>query len=47
MPSDMGGVLTLEYDDDVTVVEPELRREIEAMGLLGPASTAVADQIGD
>jgi predicted nucleotide-binding protein len=37
LPSDLGGVLTLEYDDDVTVVEPELRREIEAMGLLGPA----------
>lgn len=41
LPSDLGGVLTLEYDDDVTVVEPELRQEIEAMGLLGPAAAAM------
>jgi predicted nucleotide-binding protein len=35
LPSDMGGVLTLEYDSDVRAIEPELRREIAAMGLLG------------
>lgn len=41
LPSDMGGVLTLEYDSDVRAVEPELRREITAMGLLGsPSATA-------
>ena len=40
LPSDMGGVLTLEYDSDVRAVEPELSREIAAMGLLGgPSAT--------
>ncbi len=34
LPSDLDGILTFEYDDDVTLVEPKLRREIEALGLM-------------